>query len=401
LHKQLNNPEEKNSNKHCKMEINTKSSPPTEEHYLKDSNNLKNRTKQLNIINEIIESSNSMSSLSSESKSKKEGLNNKHEAEPLKTDIKETLTNEKEDFDSSLGGVKSKMRNSILSGYNSLSKSKSNVKNSDQNKNSPRQLNSSNHNQNRVIPESFSKKSSNTIGNSSDNSYITPKQPSPINKVNDKQTSKFLLMSDKEKKELTVQEKDNNNSQSQKPFNLISMDPILNNEDNKTNLKHILRNNNLETEKSEILEKTETNHFTESDSLLSSIVKKKSGILNDKNSCKKENVNNNNNDVSPVSSETNIPSVPFNISNSHINNTSVPVVPSLQGVPKIPGIPGIPGGLPSVGMVFNKLLVKSKVKPNANMKPLYWNVIDPKKVSNTAWGKVKFNKNRLMIQLLK
>jgi len=400
LQKHFNNAEEKNSNKHYKMEIATKSSPPTEEHFLKDCNNSKNRTKQLKIINEIIESSNSISSLSSESKSKKkEGLVDKNEVESLRTDIKESLTNEKEELDSSLGGVKSKMRNTILSGCNSLSKSHSNVKNSEHNKNSPKQLNSLNSNQNKVIPESTSKKGSNIIGNSSDNSNITPKQPSPINKVSDKQTSRFLLMSDMEKKEIIVHEKDNNNSQPQKPFNLISIDPLANSEDNNTNSNNILKNYNIETDKTEILEKTDTNNFIGSDSLLSNIVKKKSGISNDKNSCKKENVNNN--DVFPTSSDPTIPSVPFNISNSNINNNSVPIVPNLHGGPKVPGIPGIPGGLPSVGMGLNKVPVKPKVKPNANMKPLYWNIIDPKKVSSTAWGKVNINKNRLMIPLLK
>ena len=64
--------------------------------------------------------------------------------------------------------------------------------------------------------------------------------------------------------------------------------------------------------------------------------------------------------------------------------------PGLPGIPGMPGLPGIPGllrpGIP--GLVGGGIPQKTKIKPNANMKPLYWNMIDPKKIQNTAWGMV-------------
>jgi hypothetical protein len=127
-----------------------------------------------------------------------------------------------------------------------------------------------------------------------------------------------------------------------------------------------------------------------------------------------------NTQVYNVPSIPNIPSIPGgNFDNKNNNVPKIPVVPSIQniqanipsmvnvprapGPPGLPGVPGIPSGIPvrpgvppirpgaigGIPMPINsKIPTKEKIKPNANMKPLYWNVLDPKKIQNTAWEKI-------------
>ena len=84
--------------------------------------------------------------------------------------------------------------------------------------------------------------------------------------------------------------------------------------------------------------------------------------------------------------------------------TGVPAIPVFQTLPRVPIRPGIavtPGMIgiskkdpeliqPEISGNLEGFSQKEKIKSKSNMKQLYWNIIDPKKIKNTAWGMVLY-----------